>query len=71
MDKDFTELDSLLTEIGRKLDEAPDLIRALDFDPEKNVRSVGEALVLVFGIQHEIYKVQPELEPDFLKKKDQ
>jgi len=62
------ELNSLLVAGTRIIDSAATLIRDIPLEPkEKHIRSIGEALALIFGIQQEIYKIEPSLEPSYLK----
>lgn len=61
------EIDRRLTRAARLLDCAASKIRDAKLDPKRNVRRLGEALVLVFEIQHEIYRKRPDLMPQFLK----
>ncbi len=63
------ELNNLLTEATRLLDKAASQIRDLNLNKQTNIRKVGEALVLAFEIQRDIYERRPDLTPDFLKKK--
>jgi len=50
------------------LDQAASEIRDLPLDPaKKHIGGIGEALGNIFQIQHEIYRLRPELQPDFLK----
>ncbi len=49
------------------LDQAANEIRDLPLEPTKQpIRGIGEALANVFQIQHEIYRLSPELQPDYL-----
>ena len=68
MEPSYDSLDELLTMAASKLDAAASMIRDLSFSSEANVRKLGEALVNIYEIQHNIYKVRPDLRPDFLKK---
>lgn len=68
MEPSYDSLDELLTMAASKLDAAASMIRDLSFSSEANVRKLGEALVNIYEIQHDIYKVRPDLRPDFLKK---
>lgn len=68
MEPSYDSLDELLTMAASKLDAAASMIRDLSLSSEANVRKLGEALVNIYEIQHDIYKVRPDLRPDFLKK---
>lgn len=68
METSYDSLDELLTMAASKLDAAASMIRDLSFSSEANVRKLGEALVNIYEIQHDIYKLRPDLRPDFLKK---
>ncbi|SRR5712691_8180570 len=41
-------------------------IRDAKFDPQGNIRHIGEALVSIFAIQDEIYRMRPDLLPKYL-----
>ena len=49
------------------MDGAAGIIRDLGFSPKSNITKIGEALVHVFEIQHQIYKIHPELQPPYLR----
>ncbi len=50
------------------LDQAATEIRDLPLEPPKqHILAIGEALANVFQIQHEIYRLRPELQPAYLK----
>ena len=50
------------------LDQAAHEIRDLRLDPAKKLISgIGVALGNIFQIQHEIFRLRPDLQPDFLK----
>jgi hypothetical protein len=68
MEASYQELDRLLTESAAQLDVAAGAIRELEFSPERNIKLIGEALAHIFEIQHEIYRIHPELQPAFLKR---
>ena len=61
------ELNVKLTQAAKLLDKSATLIRDLNFSKETNIRKIGETLVLIFDITHQIYKDHPELAPKFLK----
>ena len=53
---------------AENLDQAATEIRDLPLEPPKqHIRAIGEALANVFQIQHEIYRLRPELEPAYLR----
>lgn len=61
-------IDSLLKSAAQILDEAAGEIRDCPLNPtEVHIHSIGEALVSIFQIQHEIYRLRPDLLPDHLK----
>lgn len=64
----FEELEKLLEDASRLLDQAAKQIRDLDLEPQKNIRRIGEAVVLVSEIRSQIYRVLPELMPGYLRK---
>ena len=68
MEISYESLDQLLTAAASQLDDAAGLIRDLDLAPDSNITKVGESLVNIFEIQHEIYAIRPDLRPDFLQK---
>jgi len=62
-------LDDLLTTASKILDQAATQIRDIPLEPTKEyIRKVGHALTLIFEIQHEIYRLEPSLEPEYLRK---
>lgn len=61
-------LHQLLTESARLLDEAATEIHNAQFDSERNIRKIGEALAKLSEIRLEIYKQRPDLTPENLKK---
>jgi hypothetical protein len=63
------ELENLLKEASRLLDKAAAEIRDIGLEPEKNVRRIGEAIVLASEIRNEIYNRRPDLIPEYFKKK--
>jgi hypothetical protein len=53
---------------AENLDQAAIEIRDLPLEPTKqHIRAIGEALANIIEIQHKIYRMRPELEPDYLK----
>ena len=44
------------------------LIRDLELNPNENIRRIGEALLLIFDIQSQIYEQRPDLTPEHAKK---
>ena len=63
------ELENLLKEASRLLDKAAAEIRDIGLEPEKNVRRIGEAIVLASEIRNEICNRRPDLIPEYFKKK--
>ncbi len=61
-------LDARLRRSVKLLDSCTSLIRDLELNPKRNIRRIAEAMVEVFEIQNEIYKLRPDLMPDYLKK---
>lgn len=54
---------------AEKLDQAANEIHDLPLEPtEQHVRAIGEALGNIFQIQHEIYVLRPDLQPDYFRK---
>ena len=64
----FDELERLLRDASRMLDQAAKQIRDLGLDPDKNVRRIGEAIVLTSEIRNEVYTCRPDLMPEYLRK---
>jgi hypothetical protein len=60
-------LEELLTEAGRTLDRAAAEIRDLGFSPEVHIRNIADILVKISEIRSEIYKVRPDLTPDYFR----
>jgi len=63
-------LDTLNAELeraGKMLDGCAAMIRDIDEIDSANIRQIAEALAAVYEITSEIYKVRPDLMPDFLK----
>jgi len=65
----FDELEKLLETASHLLDASAEQVRDLGLDPQKNIRRIGEAIVLTAEIRTEIYAVRPDLMPDYLRKK--
>jgi hypothetical protein len=64
----FESINEKLQLAAEKLDQAATEIRDLPLEPtETYIRKLGESLVNIFEIQHEIYRLRPDLQPDFLK----
>ena len=63
------EIERQLARAARILDRSARQLRDVKLNPNRNIRRIGEALVLVFEIQNEIYRKRPDLMPDFLKSK--
>jgi hypothetical protein len=61
-------LDELLTAASRMLDHVAAQIRDTPLEPRKEyIEKIGQSLALIFEIQQDIYKLDPSLEPDYLK----
>jgi hypothetical protein len=65
----WEELENLLREASNLLDKAAAEILDLGLDPERNVRRIGEAIVLAAEIRNEIYIHRQDLMPEYLRKK--
>ncbi len=66
---DLKSLNDLLSAAAGILDTAAAEIRDIPLDPKKeHISKIGHALTLIFDIQHQIYKISPELEPEYLKR---
>lgn len=63
----FEQLNALLQEAATRLDEAASLAVDLQFDPESNVRELGEILMRIFEIRMRIFALRPDLRPIELK----
>jgi len=63
MKDSYESLNDLLTEAAMRLDTAARMIRDIDMTPENNIARIGEALVIIFEIQHQLYAVRPDLKP--------
>ena len=62
----LSKLHQTLKVAASLLDSAAGQIRDAALSPTKtHIRSIGEALVGIFEIQHAIYKARPELEPKY------
>jgi hypothetical protein len=66
LENSLEALDEMLRSAASTLDAAAAVIRDLDLAPERNVKKIGETLINIFEIQHEIYAIRPDLRPDFL-----
>ena len=55
-----------LSRAVRILNRTAGTIRDAEFDPNRNVKRIGEALVSIFEIQWEIYRARPDLLPQSL-----
>jgi hypothetical protein len=62
-------LDGLLQQAGKLLNEAAHEIRDIPLAPEKNIRAIGEVLIRIFEIQRQIYEQRPDLTPPELTSK--
>jgi hypothetical protein len=62
------EIDQILHHCRIELDGCAEKIRDNEeLSSEKHIRNIGYALSYIFDIQHDIYKLRPELTPDYLK----
>lgn len=60
-------INEMLQVAAEKLDQAANEIRDLPLDPpKKHIGRIGEALGNIFQIQHEIFRLRPDLRPAFL-----
>ena len=61
-------LNEQLSAVASILDTVASGISEIPLNPSKeNIARIGQALSLIFNVQQQIYKVAPELEPEFLK----
>lgn len=65
----YAELEQLLEEASGRLDHAAKQIRDLGLNPPKNIRRLGDAIVLVAEIRNEVYALRPDLMPEYLRKR--
>jgi hypothetical protein len=66
---DIKSLSELLSAAAGILDTATAEIRDIPLNPTKEyISKIGHALTLIFEIQHQIYKIDPKLEPEHLKR---
>lgn len=64
----FENLNKLLNAAVGKLNKAAYEIRNIPFEPRKqHIHKIAEALIIVHDIQKDIYKIRPDLEPEYLK----
>ncbi len=69
---DIKSLNELLSAAAGILDTATTEIRDIPLEPKKeHIFKIGNALSLIFDIQHQIYKIDPKLEPEHLKRPSQ
>jgi len=61
-------LNRQLTKSARTLGDCAALIVDLRFSSSENVRRIGNALVMIFEIQNQIYEQRPDLTPEHVKK---
>lgn len=64
MEHSLEDLDELLKSAASKLDAAAAAVQDLGLAPESNVKKIGEVLVNISQIQHEIYAIRLDLRPD-------
>lgn len=61
------QLDNELKQASKILDNCAYLIRNIPLEPTStNIKNIGYALSYIFDIQNEIYKLKPELTPQYL-----
>lgn len=60
-------LNKNLTDASNLLGVSAENFRDVDFNKSENLKRIETALTYIFEIRHEIYKVRPDLKPDFLK----
>lgn len=60
-------LHDLLIRASKLLDQAATMCRDLDFNPSANIRCMGDAMTRAFHITNQIYRVRPDLAPDWDK----
>ena len=66
---DLKSLNESLYAAARILDYAAAEIRDIPLKPTKqNISTIGKALTLIIDIQKQIYKIDPKLKPEFLKR---
>jgi hypothetical protein len=66
---DLKSLNETLCAAARILDNAATEIRDIPLDPTReNISTIAKALSLIFDIQRQIYQVEPNLEPEYLKR---
>jgi DNA-binding ferritin-like protein len=63
----YEKLEELLAGASRLLDQAAEQVRDLGLHPDRNIRKIGEAIVLTSEIRKEVYDQRPDLMPDYLK----
>jgi hypothetical protein len=61
------ELHEMLADCRAKLDMCVSKIKKSELDSEKNIKSIGHALAHLYDINDTIYKLRPELKPEYLK----
>jgi len=65
----FEELEKLLEGASKLLDQAAKQVRDLDLEPQKNILRIGEAIVLASEIRNEVYRLRPDLTPEYMRKR--
>jgi aromatic-L-amino-acid decarboxylase len=60
-------LEELLKQASSLLDEAASVIRDLGMAPERNIRSIGEALGMISDVRIAVYQDRPDLTPSSLR----
>ncbi len=65
----LTEPEKLLSECAKQLEGAASQIKKSELDSSSSLQDIGAALSHISSVQQAIYKIEPYLEPDFLKVK--
>ena len=66
---DLKSLNEMLAAAFGILDLASEEIRDIPLEPTiENVSKIGQALSLIFDIQSQLYKINPSLVPEYLKR---
>ena len=66
---DLKSLNELLSAAAGILDTAASEIRDIPLNPTKeNIYKIGKALIIIFDIQDQICKIDPNFEPEYLRR---
>jgi len=63
----LAEIDRKLGKAAKLLDAAAHEVRGTGLNPRATITKIGSALVAVFEVQHQIYRREPELAPDWIR----